>query len=66
MSRNESVRRNRLQMWLGFVGFFGVMAVFSVVGTLALGSTLDPLGLVIAIVLIIAFFVLLRRYRALR
>lgn len=65
MAGNESVRRNQLQLWLGFVGFFGVMSVFSIVGTLIMGRLPNLLGLAVAVALIVTFFVLLRRYRAL-
>ena len=65
MPNNESVRRNQLQMWLGFVGFFAVMAVISVVVTFLLGRVIDPLGAIVAAVLAVIFFVLLRRYRSL-
>ena len=65
MPANESVRRNQLQMWLGFVGFFAVMAIISVVVTFFLGRVIDPVGLIVAVVLAVIFFVLLRRFRAL-
>lgn len=65
MPNNESVRRNQLQMWLGFVGFFAAMAVISVVVTFMLGRVLDPLGTIVAAALIVIFVLLLRRYRAL-
>lgn len=64
MSRNRRVENSQLQMWLGFTGFFAFMALVSVGATAIMRRPLDPLGLLVAIVLVAAFFLLLRRYRA--
>lgn len=63
--RNRGVQRNQLQMWLGFVGFFGAISILSVVGSAALGYALQPLGVIVMVLLIVAFVLLLRRYRSL-
>lgn len=63
--RNRSVQRNQLQMWLGFIGFFAVVSVLSVVGSAAMGYALQPLGVIVMIGLLVAFVLLLRRYRSL-
>lgn len=64
-NRNRGVQRNQLQMWLGFVGFFAVIAVLSVAGSLFMGFPLEPFGVIVMIGLIVAFFLLRRRYRSL-
>ena len=64
MSRNKRVVNSQLQMWLGFTGFFAFMALVSVGATVIMRRPLDPLGLIVAIALVVAFLLLLRKYRA--
>lgn len=66
MSRNRRVQNSQLQMWLGFVGFFAGMAVLSVAVTVVMRRPLDPIGLVVAVVLVVVFLLMLRRYRSRR
>lgn len=66
MARNRRVVRAQLEMWLGFVGFFAVMAIANLVGVFVLGG--DPLLPIVVFVALVGAFVWLlalwRRDRA--
>lgn len=61
MARNRHVDRARLEMMLGLVGFFAVMAVVSWIGAVAVGADL-LLPTVVAVVFVGAELVLLWRW----
>ncbi|SJM49512.1 hypothetical protein [Gulosibacter sp. 10] len=63
MARNRGVRRNQLEMWLGFVGFFAAMAVLSVLVALVTGRPVDPAAVLLAAGLLVTLLLLWLRYR---
>ena len=62
MARNRRVGRAQLEMWLGFLGFFALMAVVNVIGTFVVGGS-PVLPVLVAVALLGAFAWVFARWR---